>query len=467
MKISVFLSIIISFLFLQSCPPITRTTNEKSTSSVSKNYEEYCAGCHGKNREHFVDRTWLWGESREEVFASIKYGNNDDGMPGYDTTFTDAEIYELVDFILSAEAIKMSDIGRKKTPNKGITSGDLNFRLDTLATGLDNPWGLEFLPNGDILISELSGVLYRLSADKLTKIKGVPAVRYRNQGGLSDLKLHPNYAENGWLYISFSKPNPANTSEATTAVVRAKLSGNQLTDIQEIFVAKPYVTTTRHYGARMEFDREGFLYISVGDRGMRDELPQSLDNHCGKVHRIYDDGRIPKDNPFVNNPEAIPSIWSYGHRNPQGMALHPSTGDLWTHEHGPRGGDEINLVEKGLNYGWPIISYGINYSGTRFTDITEKEGMEQPVLYWVPSIAPCGMDFVRDEKYGAWQGDILAGSLRFEYLHRCVMEGNRVVREEKLLEDIGRVRVIKSAPDGFIYVGVETPGAVYRIVPES
>ena len=464
MKTSVLLSILFSFLLLQSCPPVKRV-NEASTTSVSKNYEEYCAGCHGKNREQFVDRKWLWGESRDAVFASIKYGNDDDGMPAYDSTFTDAEIYELTDFILSAEAIKMSDIGRKKTSNKDITSEDLNFRLDTLVTGLDNPWGLEFLPDGAILITELSGLMYRFFDGKLIKIEGVPAVRYRNQGGLSDLKLHPNYAENAWLYISFSKPDPSDEGKATTAVVRAKLVENQLTDIEEIFVAKPYVSTTRHYGTRMEFDREGFLYISVGDRGMRDEFPQSLDNHCGKIHRIHDDGRIPSDNPFVNTQNAVTSIWSYGHRNPQGMALHPSTGELWTHEHGPRGGDEINLIEKGANYGWPVISYGINYSGTRFTDITEKDGMKQPVLYWVPSIAPCGMDFVRSEKYGAWQGDILSGSLRFEYLNRSVMEGSKVIREEKLLEDIGRVRVIKSAPDGYIYVGVESPGAVYRIMP--
>lgn len=464
MKTSVLLFMLGSFLLLQSCPP-SPVVNEGWTSSVSENYKEYCAGCHGENREQFVDRKWLWGESRDAVFASIKYGNDDDGMPAYDTTFTDTEIYELTNFILSVKAIKMSDIGRKKTPKKGITSEDLDFRLDTLVTGLDNPWGLEFLPNGDMLISELSGVLYRFSEGKLTKIKGVPAVRYRNQGGLSDLKLHPNYAENGWLYISFSKPHPSFEGEATTAVVRAKLSENQLTDIQEIFVAEPYASTTRHYGARMEFDREGFLYISVGDRGMRDELPQSLNSHGGKIHRIHDDGTIPSDNPFVDKRYSVKSIWSYGHRNPQGMALHPSTGDLWTHEHGPKGGDEINRIEKGLNYGWPIISYGVNYSGTRFTDITEKEGMEQPVLYWVPSIAPCGMDFVRSEKYGAWQGDMLSGSLRFEYLNRCVMEGNKVVREEKLLEDIGRVRVVKSAPDGYIYVGVEAPGAVYRIEP--
>jgi len=413
MKTSILLSILFSFLLFQSCPP-SEVAHQGSMASVSKNYKEYCAGCHGENREQFVDRKWLWGESRDAIFASIKYGNNDDGMPAYDTTFTDAEIYELTDFILSAETAKMSDIGRKKASNKDITSEDLNFRLDTLVTGLDNPWGLEFLPDGAMLITELSGILYHFSEGKLTKIKGVPAVRYRNQGGLSDLKLHPNYAENGWLYISFSKPDPANENKATTAVIRAKLSENQLTDIQEIFVAKPYVTTTRHYGTRMEFDREGFLYISVGDRGMRDEFPQSLDNHCGKIHRIHDDGTIPPDNPFMNKTNAMQSIWSYGHRNPQGMALHPSTGDLWTHEHGPRGGDEINRIEKGANYGWPIISYGINYSGTRFTDITEKEGMKQPTLYWVPSIAPCGMDFVRSEKYGAWQGDILAGSLRFE-----------------------------------------------------
>ncbi len=215
----------------------------------------------------------------------------------------------------------------------------------------------------------------------------------------------------------------------------------------------------------MAFDPEGYLYFSVGDRGNRDENPQNLDNHCGKIHRIHDDGSIPDDNPFVSEEGAMPSIYSYGHRNPQGMAVHPTTGAIWTHEHGPRGGDEVNIIRKGDNYGWPVISYGINYDGTSFTQITEKEGMEQPLHYWVPSIAPCGAAFVASDRYPGWEGDFLVGSLRFEYLNRCQINGDEIASEEILMENIGRLRSVATGPDGYVYVGVEDPGAIYRLMP--
>ncbi len=216
----------------------------------------------------------------------------------------------------------------------------------------------------------------------------------------------------------------------------------------------------------MVFDREGFLYLSVGDRGRRDDNPQSLGNHCGKIHRILDDGTIPSDNPFTKNPNAEPSIYSYGHRNPQGLTTHPYTGQIWEHEHGPRGGDEVNIIEPGLNYGWPVISYGINYNGTKFTELTKKEGMEQPDLYWVPSIAPCGMSFVTGkDRYGAWDGNLLVGSLKFRYVNRCIVEDNKIIGEEELLKDIGRVRAIEMGPDGYIYIAIEAPGMVVRLVP--
>jgi len=466
MKYYIALGLLSSFLILQKCTvaPSRMTTSP----SPQINYKNYCADCHGKYLEEFVDRDWLYGNSRDIVFKSIKYGNDDDGMPAYDTTFTDKEIYELTDYILN-DAVRVAKHGTDENVvlSDLIQTKDLAFRLDTVVNGLDIPWGLEFLPNGDMLITELSGVLYRWTGDNLQKINGLPTIKARGQGGLMDVKLHPNYTENGWLYLSFSKPNPNDSKEATTAIIRAQLADNQLVNILEVFEAQPYVPTSHHYGSRLEFDTEGYLYISVGDRGRRDKYPQSLNNHCGKIHRVNDDGTIPSDNPFVNSRDALPSIWSYGHRNPQGLARHPSTGDIWEHEHGPRGGDEINKIEKARNYGWPIISYGINYSGTRFTKITGKEGMEQPVLHWTPSIAPCGMDFVNHERYGVWNGNILAGSLKFEYLNRCVMEGDKIIKEEKILEGIGRVRVIKMGTDGYIYIGVEAPGAVYRLVPEG
>lgn len=466
MKSYTILSLLSLFVILQTCLFPLGNKAIKTTSPAA-DYANYCAGCHGNYLEDFADEDWRYGGSHDEVFAAIKYGNDDDGMPAYDTTFTDKEIYELTDYILN-NAARIAANQSHKTPalSDVIRSKNLAFRVDTVVSGLDIPWGLEFLPNGDMLITERSGILYRWTGINLQEINGLPTVKDRGQGGLLDIKLHPNYSENGYLYLSFSKPNPANSKEATTAVVRAKLEGNQLVNITEIFEAQPYVTTSHHYGSRIEFDDGGYLYLSVGDRGRRDDYPQMLDNQCGKIHRLHDDGSIPSDNPFANHSTAMPSIWSYGHRNPQGLAKHPRTGDIWEHEHGPRGGDEVNKIEKARNYGWPIISYGINYSGTRFTKITEKEGMEQPNLQWTPSIAPCGMDFVNHERYGAWNGDILAGSLRFEYVNRCIMEGDKIIGEEKLLEGIGRVRAIEMSPDGYIYIGVEEPGTVYRIVPE-
>jgi len=279
------------------------------------------------------------------------------------------------------------------------------------------------------------------------------------------LKLHPGYKNNGWLYFSYSEPSDEDPGQACTSIMRARLNENMLVDKELIFDGEPDSRRGQHWGCKLEFDTEGYLWFGIGDRGMRDENPQSLENDCGKIHRILDDGSIPKDNPFVNSAGARPSIYSYGHRNPQGTAMHPVTGEIWETEHGPKGGDELNLIEAGKNYGWPIISYGINYNGTKFTDITEKEGMEQPVIYWTPSIAPCGMTFVDSNRYSGWKNNILIGSLSFKYLERVQLTGNKVTEQEKLLENIGRVRNVRVSPDGFIYVAVERPGIILRLLP--
>jgi len=339
----------------------------------------------------------------------------------------------------------------------------------TVVSSIDKPWGIDFLPNGDMLVTEIQGKLYRVVNNRAEEISGVPAVVAEGQGGLMDVKVHPKYATNGWIYLSYSKGGQQNEKGqelATTALIRAKIENNQLTQIQELFVAEPWSTLRHHYGSRIVFDRDGYLYLSVGDRGQHFEHPQKLDNHCGKIHRLNDDGSIPGDNPFVKNFVAMPSIYAYGNRNPQGMVIHPTTGAVWAHEHGPKGGDEINIIEKGKNYGWPVISYGINYNGTVLTKETAKEGMEQPLTYWVPSIAPSGMEFITSDRYGAaWKGNLLVGSLSFQYLHRCIIENGKVTGQEKLLEDIGRVRSIRQGPDGFIYLGVEGKG-VLKLVAE-
>ena len=442
----------------------TLRQSQSDFNNAEADYAEYCASCHGAKLKSFVDRKWIYGNSWNEVFTSIKSGYLNDGMPAYDTTFTDAEIADLVNYILSGIEDLERDFFRKKSDFKGVVKSEqLDFRLELVVDDLGIPWGLTFLPNGDMLITERSGNLHRYrSGEPLHSVSGVPEVVAKGQGGLLDVEVHPDFAENQWIYLSYSKPV---SGKQTTAVVRARLENDRLTDQKEILEAKPYLGTRHHYGSRLEFDTSGYLFISVGDRGKRNDNPQSLSNHCGKIHRVHDDGTIPADNPFVDTPDAVQSIYSYGHRNPQGVTLHPETGQIWEHEHGPRGGDEVNLIRKGRNYGWPVISYGINYNGTKFTDLTEKEGMEQPELYWVPSIGACGLTFVTGDRYPAWKGDLLAGSLSFQYIARLKIENGKIVGEEKLLPKIGRLRDIKMGNDGYIYFTAEEPGRVYRIVP--
>lgn len=349
-------------------------------------------------------------------------------------------------------------------------SGDQKFRLEPFVSELGSPWAMAFLPGGELLISERSGALRMVVDGKLLEkpIAGVPEVRARGQGGLLDLELHPDYEkpDNRWIYISYSSPVQSGESGrgANTALMRARLSEHKLIDQQILFKAQPNYRQTQHYGGRIQFDDSGYVYLTVGDRGGRDEV-QQLSNYRGKIFRLHDDGTIPSDNPFVGVPDAIDSIWSYGHRNPQGFASHPESGELWSHEHGPRGGDELNIVGRGKNYGWPVITYGINYNGTTITDETARPGMEQPITYWVPSIAPSGLSFVTGDKYPAWRGNLFVGSLKFQKVERLELDGEDVVHEESMLDGIGRVRAIEQSPDGYLYIAVENPGKIVKLVP--
>lgn len=346
-------------------------------------------------------------------------------------------------------------------------SEKIKFRIDTIVSGLMIPWGMDWLPNGDLLITDKIGQLRRIKDGKLMAdpVSGLPEIYVSGQGGLMDVKLHPDYARNGWIYLTYSTPEGSSGRGGNTALMRAKLKDNALVEKQVLFKASPNTTRGQHFGSRIEFDRDGYLYFSVGDRGERDKA-QRLDTHNGKIFRLNDDGSIPDDNPFAKKSGAEKAVFSYGHRNPQGLALHPETGELWATEHGPRGGDELNIVRKGRNYGWPEITYGINYNGTTISEFTAKEGMEQPVHYWTPSIAPCGTAFVTGSAYPAWKGNVLVGSLSFRYLERCEIKGEKVTHREKLLEGIGRVRNVKQGPDGYIYVAVELPGVIVRLLPE-
>ncbi len=329
---------------------------------------------------------------------------------------------------------------------------------EVIVKDLNNPWGFTFLPDGSILINEKDGRIIHFKNETKTEIKNPPQVYLRGQGGLLDIELHPNYENNGWIYFSFAS-SEGDGEGGNTSIMRAKIKNDSLVDKEILYKAVPNTTKGQHFGSRIVF-KDGYLFFSIGERGERDINPQDLTRDGGKIYRLNDDGSIPKDNPFVETKNAKTAIWSYGHRNPQGMKINPFTNEIWSHEHGPRGGDEVNIVKKGTNYGWPVITYGINYSGTTITDQTKKEGMEQPLHYWDPSIAPSGMAFINSDKYGDWKGSLLVGSLKFQYLDLCSLKNGKVVKEQRLLDGLGRVRSVEQGPDGYIYVGIENLGIV-------
>ena len=345
-----------------------------------------------------------------------------------------------------------------------IVSEALNFSIDTLATGLTNPWGMAFLPDDRILIVERPGRMLIFEDGRLLPdpVEGLPAVWANGQGGFLDVVLHPDYDSNGWIYIAYSARGEG--EGGNTAISRGRLKGNRFTDVELLFHGLPHTGAAHHFGSRIVFDNERYMFSTIGDRGQQNNA-QTLANHNGKVLRFHDDGSIPADNPFAGQEGAMPEIWSYGHRNIQGMQRHPLTGAVWTHEHGPRGGDEINLVEKGKNFGWPLATFGINYNGTIVSPDTTLPGMVDPVLHWTPSIAPCGLAFVDSDKYPAWQLNMLVGALVEQHIQRVVFEGNKVVHTERLLQGFARFRDIRQGPDGYIYVLTEVPGLFFRIIP--
>tara|TARA_B100001173_G_scaffold78937_1_gene67344 strand:- start:25 stop:1149 length:1125 start_codon:yes stop_codon:yes gene_type:complete len=346
-----------------------------------------------------------------------------------------------------------------------ITEKNIDYEIEIIAKDIDIPWGMDFINNNEILVTEKSGVLYKIINGKKIKIDGVPESYLRGQGGLLDVAIHPNYSKNNLIYLSMSS-QLGEGNGGNTAIYVAKLNENSLTNIKLLYKAEPNTKKGQHWGSRIVFDNKGHLFFSIGDRGNRDVNPQNINLDGGKIYRLNLDGSIPKDNPFVNKDGAKSAIYSYGHRNPQGLFFHPETGVLWEHEHGPRGGDEINLPQIGKNYGWPLITYGINYIGTSITDKTEAPGLEQPVYYWIPSIAPSGMTFLTSDKFPKWKNNLFVGSLVFQYLERIVLKNNKVIYREKMLDGIGRVRNVKQGPDGYLYLGVEGKGII-KIIPKK
>ena len=337
--------------------------------------------------------------------------------------------------------------------------------MDTLYSEFENPWGMTWLPDGRMLVTERKGEILIFKDDKFTgeKIQGLPAVHAVNQAGLLDVAAHPKHAENGWIYIAYAK-NFEDSTGATT-IMRFKLDGNTAVEQQDLITAGPAWKGGRHFGSRIVFDNEGYMYFSNGDKGNIPMNAQDLTNAHGKVHRVNDDGTIPADNPFVDSTGAVGSIWSYGNRNPQGLYFDKANNILWETEHGPKGGDELNIIEKGKNYGWPVITYGINYNGTILAETSEKPGMEQPIHYWVPSIATSGLTVVTSDKYPGWKGNILVGALAKQHIARVVLKDYKLVAEEKLLPGIGRVRQVAESPDGYIYAITELTGLLVKILP--
>ncbi len=333
-------------------------------------------------------------------------------------------------------------------PLKSITMEGIKLEVVELVRGLDVPWSLTFLSAKELLVTERKGSVKFLHLDRKVAqdISGVPPVFHRNQGGLLDLTLHPRFSDNKLIYMSMSVAEPR--GQSTTQVVRARLEQNRFTQLKVIFKALPAQSDTKHYGSRLVFDKDGFLFVTVGDRGER-KLAQDLSTHMGKLLRLTEDGKAPPDNPFVGRKNAKPEVWSYGHRNAQGLFLHPQTGEIWLHEHGPRGGDEINLVQRGANYGWPIVTYGREYYGPKISEETEKPGIVSPIHHYTPSIAPSGFAF--------WRGSFFLGSLVLTHLNRVLIQDKRVVKEERLLADLGqRFRSVTAGPDGHLYVGLDS-----------
>lgn len=340
------------------------------------------------------------------------------------------------------------------------------FRLATVASGLENPWGIAFLPDGRMLVTERAGRLQVVSPDGSTQVvSGTPEAWVRGQGGLLDVEVHPDFAQNRLVYLTWSK---AVGEGATTALGRGRLEGNSLSGFEEIFVANAATTTGAHFGSRIVFDGRGHVFIGIGDRGIM-QAAQDPTNHQGTIIRLRDDGRVPADNPFVGREGFLPEIFAYGIRSPQGMARHPETGALWENEHGPRGGDEVNLIEAGRNYGWPAITFGINYNGNIISNDTARTGMEQPLTYWVPSIAVSGMTFYTGDRFPNWRGNLFVGALAGQHIRRLVLDGTRITHQEVMLNDIrSRVRQIKQGPDGFLYlITDEGNGRVLRMEPSQ
>jgi glucose/arabinose dehydrogenase len=436
-------------------------------------YQTNCAQCHGAelqggNAQSLVDGVWQFGGGRWGMASTIQQGITHLGMPAFGLALSREQIDAVVGFLEEQE--KAYDPQPRALPEM-IQSQEYDIGVEVFASDLEIPWAIDFLDPNTALITERPGRVRTVRNGLLieTPVQGIPEVLHEGQGGLMDVAVDPQFGDNGWVYLSYSHvldylrdgdERPA----AMTRIVRGRIVANVWTDEQVLFEAphETYITTRHHYGSRIVFDAAGDLYFSIGDRGRR-PLAQDLSKPNGKVHRIHRDGTIPSDNPFLTNETALPSIFSYGHRNPQGLAVHPQTDRLWDSEHGPMGGDEVNAIHGGRNYGWPEISYGRHYNGNILTRFEAKAGMEQPTWVYRPSTGVCGLDIYRGDQFPKWQGHLLVGSLKYESVDLLMVDGDRVIHRETIVKNLGRVRDVAVGPEGAVYVVLNGPDRVIRL----
>lgn len=437
-----------------------------SVASGQQIYTELCAGCHGVtprggSASSLTNDSFDYGGSDENIIENIRSGIEEAGMPPFADALSDAQLNDLLAFIRSGSQTARA---AQRVTNVPSLADEIN--VETFIGGLNQPWGIAPVPDSaDWLVTEKSGALLWISGDKRTSIRDIPAVIDRGQGGLLDVAFDPDYAQTGWIYLTYSHPLESAPKTAMTKLIRGKIIDNALVQQQTLFQAKSedYIRSGHHFGSRITFDKNGHVYFSIGDRG-RKEMAQDITVPNGKIHRVNRDGSIPADNPFAGHAQAYETIYSYGNRNPQGLIIHPDTGVLWQTEHGPKGGDELNIITSGKNYGWPEISYGRNYSGTVLTPFTAKPGMEQPVSHWTPSIAVCGLEVYTGDLFPDWKGRLLAGALKYEQIRLIDVSGNVYGGETIILDQKGRVRDIVTGHDGAIYAAL--PDKIVRLSPK-
>jgi glucose/arabinose dehydrogenase len=441
-------------------------------------YKNYCGGCHGPNLEGSVStalikKTWKHGGDRTSIIKTVSNGIPGTEMAKWSSTLSAKEIEAVTDFIINAQT--SPPIAKLTVKPSAVKTKLYNLKIERLVTqGLTGPWGFEFVDANRALVTGKNGDLHWIVNGQLDAkpIAGLPKIYANdNWGGLLDVAIDPEYSKNGWVYLAFShnpKNSPDKMTPGMTKVVRGKINGHQWTSQQTLFQAPDSVMIgggTR-WGCRFLFDKAGYLYFTIGDMDHGDDS-QILTRPNGKIYRIHSDGSIPKDNPLVGNRNYLQAIYSWGNRNAQGIAQHPVTGVIYASEHGPKGGDELNIIKKGANYGWPVVTYGIGYDDKIISKDTHKEGIEQPITYWTPSIAVSAIEFVTGAKFPKWENNLIVTALAFEEVRRLVIDGDKVIEQEVLLKGYGRVRDVKMGPDGALYILTNTPDALLRITPEN